>query len=106
MARPRMDLGACDGDLEFALSSGRLPIGNRHRPHALRPRTTPGRLLRVLMRVGSAGTGASASTGRTYVVVGGSILGIIFIPQTGHSRFAGRRGSWPGARGLVAGTKD
>jgi hypothetical protein len=41
-----------------------------------------------------------------YEVGAGPILGIIIVPQTGQSRFAGRGGSWPGARGFVAGVKE
>jgi hypothetical protein len=45
--------------------------------------------------------------GRSGVLIPYSfILDIIFVPQTGHSRLAGRGGSCPGARGSVAGAKD
>ena len=44
--------------------------------------------------------------GEDYVVDGGAIRGIIIVRQTGQSRFAGRGGSSPGARGLVAAAKD
>ena len=60
--------------------------------------STTGRVVRWRRRV--------RIDGEDYVVDGASILGIIIVRQTGHSKVAGRGGSSPGARGSVAEVKD